>query len=80
MHFNVKVSCKVLDDRIKHILYTPPSAEPYYQPTGKEVTPKPVGEECGEVVYQYYPVSAVNYVKSFFTKTIHVVSKQFIFF
>lgn len=36
--------------------------EAYYQPTGKEVMPKPVGEECGEVVYQYYPVSAVNYV------------------
>lgn len=27
--------------------------------------PKPVGEECGEVVYQYYPVSAVNYVGIF---------------
>lgn len=37
--------------------------EPYYVPTGHEAQPKPVGEECGIIVYQYYPISAVNYVR-----------------
>lgn len=58
--------CQVLDEKIKLISYIPPSAEPYYQSTGKEVAPKPIGEECGEVVFQYYPVSAVNYVSELY--------------
>nr|CAD7403087.1 unnamed protein product [Timema poppensis] len=38
-----------------------PSECQYYQSTGKEVQPKAVGEEAGQVVFQYYPMSAVNY-------------------
>ncbi|XP_063240662.1 cytosolic carboxypeptidase Nna1 [Bacillus rossius redtenbacheri] len=53
--------CQVLEDRVHHIEYVPPTPEQYYQPTGKEVQPKPVGEEAGQVVFQYYPMSAVNY-------------------
>lgn len=39
--------------------------EPYYVPNGNEAQPKPVGEDCGIIVYQYYPISAVNYVRNF---------------
>lgn len=52
----------MLEERVHHIEYTPPSPELYYQPTGKEIQPKPVGEEAGRIVFQYYPMSAVNYV------------------
>nr|CAD7259570.1 unnamed protein product [Timema shepardi] len=54
--------CQVLEERIHHIEYVPPAPEQYYQSTGKEVQPKAVGEEAGQVVFQYYPMSAVNYV------------------
>lgn len=47
-----------------HISYIPPTPEPYYLPTGNEAQPKPIGEDCGIIVYQYYPISAVNYVSS----------------
>lgn len=57
-----KIIIKVLDEKVKHIHYVPPVPEPYYVPTGKEVQPKPVGEELGIVIYQYFPISAVNYV------------------
>ncbi|XP_030766572.1 cytosolic carboxypeptidase Nna1-like isoform X2 [Sitophilus oryzae] len=53
--------CQVLEERIKHISYIPPSPEPYYLVTGNECQPKPSGEECGIIVYQYTPISAVNY-------------------
>ncbi|KAK6641374.1 hypothetical protein RUM44_013083 [Polyplax serrata] len=53
--------CQVLEERVQHIDYIPPSPELYYQPTGKEIQPKPVGEEDGTIVFQYYPMSAVNY-------------------
>ncbi|XP_076252419.1 cytosolic carboxypeptidase 2-like isoform X2 [Rhynchophorus ferrugineus] len=53
--------CQVLEERIKHISYVPPSPEPYYMVTGNECQPKPSGEECGIIVYQYAPISAVNY-------------------
>ncbi|XP_018336175.1 cytosolic carboxypeptidase Nna1-like [Agrilus planipennis] len=53
--------CQVLEERIRHIQYVPPSPHPYYNPSGDEIQPKPVGEECGIIVYQYYPISAVNY-------------------
>ena len=55
---------QVLEERIQHIEASPLTPEQYYQPTGCEVQPKPVGEEAGQVVFQYYPVSAVNYVSS----------------
>ncbi|XP_056640119.1 cytosolic carboxypeptidase Nna1-like isoform X3 [Diorhabda sublineata] len=53
--------CQVLEERVKHIIDSPPSYEPYYVPTGNECQPKPSGEECGKVVFQYTPLSAVNY-------------------
>ncbi|XP_066142700.1 cytosolic carboxypeptidase 2-like isoform X2 [Euwallacea fornicatus] len=53
--------CQVLEEKIKHISYIPPSSEPYYSVTGSEVQPKPSGEEFGVIVYQYTPISAVNY-------------------
>uniref|UniRef100_A0A336MAR4 CSON014405 protein n=1 Tax=Culicoides sonorensis TaxID=179676 RepID=A0A336MAR4_CULSO len=53
---------EVLDERIYHIEYAPDQPEPYYQPTGKELQPRPVGEENGVVVYNYNPISAVHYV------------------
>ena len=56
--------CQVLEDKITHISYLPPTPEPYYVPTGKEPQPKPTGDECGIIVYQYTPISAVNYVRS----------------
>lgn len=40
----------------------PPVPEQYYHPTGREIQPKPVGDEAGTIVFQYYPMSAVNYV------------------
>ncbi|CAG9819492.1 unnamed protein product [Phaedon cochleariae] len=53
--------CQVLDTRMQHIYDVPPTFEPYYVPTGNECQPKPTGEECGLVVFQYSPISAVNY-------------------
>lgn len=44
----------------------PPVPEEYYQPNGREIQPKPVGEEAGVIVFQYYPMSAVNYVSTTF--------------
>ncbi|XP_073965826.1 nna1 carboxypeptidase isoform X2 [Choristoneura fumiferana] len=53
--------CQVVDERIQHVTWSPASPEPYYVPTGKELRPQPVGEEAGTVIFQYYPMSAVNY-------------------
>ena len=39
----------------------PSSPEIFYDPTGKEPQPRPVGEEHGSVVYNYRPASQVNY-------------------
>ncbi|CAG9563017.1 unnamed protein product [Danaus chrysippus] len=53
--------CQVVEERIQHITWSPASPEPYYVSSGKELKPQPVGEEAGTVIYQYYPMSAVNY-------------------
>lgn len=45
-----------------HITSIPAQPEPYYTPTGLEMQPKPSGEDYGMIVYQYSPISAVNYV------------------
>jgi len=37
--------------------------EPLYKFTGKEIHPKQVGEDLGEVIFKYYPISSVNYVR-----------------
>ncbi|KAM4619213.1 cytosolic carboxypeptidase 2 [Polymixia lowei] len=44
--------CEVINDIIHHIEWDPPEPEPFYQPTGHERAPMPVGEEKGNVVYR----------------------------
>lgn len=68
----------MLEERVHHIEYTPPSPELYYQPTGKEIQPKPVGEEAGRIVFQYYPMSAVNYV-GFINFYLETAQKKMVF-
>jgi len=53
---------QVLEERIFHIPYVPVAPEPLNEPTGNELKPRPVGEENGIVVFNYNPISAVNYV------------------
>uniref|UniRef100_A0A2S2QHW1 Cytosolic carboxypeptidase NnaD n=1 Tax=Sipha flava TaxID=143950 RepID=A0A2S2QHW1_9HEMI len=58
------MECQVLDDPVTHIYPTSTSyseKEPLYKFTGKEIQPKQVGEDSGEVIFKYYPVSSVNY-------------------
>ncbi|XP_054728956.1 cytosolic carboxypeptidase Nna1 isoform X2 [Anastrepha obliqua] len=55
------IECQVIEERIAHIPYVPTQPESYNQPTGHELKPRPVGEENGVVVFNYNPVSAVNY-------------------
>lgn len=55
---------QVLDERVYHIEYAPEQPEPYYKATGKELQPRPVGEEHGIIVYNYMPISAVHYVST----------------
>ncbi|KAM3870004.1 cytosolic carboxypeptidase 2 [Diretmus argenteus] len=45
------IECDVIDDTIHHIEWEPTQPEPFYQPTGHERAPMPVGEEKGHVVY-----------------------------
>lgn len=52
----------MVEDKIQHITWSTASPEPYYISTGKELQPQPVGEDAGTVIFQYYPMSAVNYV------------------
>ncbi|XP_045593717.1 uncharacterized protein [Procambarus clarkii] len=60
---NVKwpVECQVIEDKVHHIEDWPVYPEPFYEPTGAELRPQPVGDELGRVVYHYYPTSSVNY-------------------
>ena len=51
---------------IQHVEDWPLYPESFYQASGRELRPQPVGDEMGRVVYHYYPTSAVNYV-SFLT-------------
>ena len=60
--FSFNKNLQVLDERIYHIDYSPETPELYYKVTGKELQPRPVGEENGVVVFNYNPISAVNYV------------------
>lgn len=57
---------QVLEERIQHISYVPSKPEPYYEPTGRELRPRPVGDENGVIVYAYNPICAVNYVSCLF--------------
>ncbi|CAI5664746.1 unnamed protein product [Oreochromis niloticus] len=45
------IECEVIGDIIHHIEWDPPEPEPFYQCTGYERTPMPVGEERGKVVF-----------------------------
>uniref|UniRef100_A0A3Q0SPP9 Cytosolic carboxypeptidase 2 n=1 Tax=Amphilophus citrinellus TaxID=61819 RepID=A0A3Q0SPP9_AMPCI len=45
------IECEVISDIIHHIEWDPPKPEPFYQSTGYERTPMPVGEERGKVVF-----------------------------
>ncbi|EAA06129.5 AGAP000113-PA, partial [Anopheles gambiae str. PEST] len=58
------IECQVLEERVYHLDDAPETPEPYYQPTGKELQPRPVGEENGIIVYNYNPTSAVHYVST----------------
>lgn len=62
MYTLIRVFDQVLEERIQHIEEMPSAPEHYYQPHGREIQPKPVGEEAGTIVFQYHPMSAVNYV------------------
>ncbi|XP_034487906.1 cytosolic carboxypeptidase Nna1 isoform X3 [Drosophila innubila] len=55
------IECQVIEERIIHIPYVPPHAEPLNVLTGNELKPRPVGEENGIIVFNYCPISAVNY-------------------
>ncbi|XP_037882975.1 cytosolic carboxypeptidase Nna1 isoform X2 [Glossina fuscipes] len=57
------IECQVLEERIIHIPNVPDIPEFYYRPSGNELKPRPVGEENGIVVFNYNPISAVNYGK-----------------
>lgn len=54
---------QVLPQRIKHIRSVPGVPEIFYEPTGKEPCPRPLGEDHGMVVFDYMPTSPVNYFR-----------------
>jgi hypothetical protein len=56
------VECQVIEEQIEHIPVSPATPEQYYVPSGRELQPKPVGEEAGTVIYDYNPTTAVTYV------------------
>ncbi|XP_047676108.1 cytosolic carboxypeptidase 2 isoform X1 [Tachysurus fulvidraco] len=45
------IECEVVCDKIHHIEWEPPEPEPFYQQTGYEQSPMPVGEEKGITIY-----------------------------
>ncbi|XP_018618744.1 cytosolic carboxypeptidase 2 isoform X2 [Scleropages formosus] len=45
------VECQVIKDEIRHIEWEPAEPEPFYQSTGYEQMPMPVGEGRGKVVF-----------------------------
>ena len=53
--------CQVLPHKVRHIRSVPSVPELFYEPTGKEPMPRPLGEDHGVVVYEYNPTSSVNY-------------------
>lgn len=79
-YYNLFFSIQVLEERIHHIEYVPNIPEPYYQPTGRELQPRPVGEENGVIVYSYNPISAVNYVSIFSLCLLHFYSFGIVLF
>uniref|UniRef100_A0A3P8ZFT4 Cytosolic carboxypeptidase 2 n=1 Tax=Esox lucius TaxID=8010 RepID=A0A3P8ZFT4_ESOLU len=55
------IECEVIKETMHHIEWDPPEPEPFYQPTGHERTPMPVGEEKGNVVYYIDPATKTPY-------------------
>ncbi|XP_051545382.1 cytosolic carboxypeptidase 2-like [Myxocyprinus asiaticus] len=45
------IECEVIRDKIQHIEWDPPEPEPFYQSTGDEQAPMPVGDERRNMVY-----------------------------
>lgn len=70
-----------MQERVRHIDYTPEVPEPYYVPTGREPKPKPVGDEFGTVIFHYSPTGATNYVSAIIIKpkTIEIIIIIFAF-
>ncbi|XP_068230422.1 cytosolic carboxypeptidase 2-like isoform X3 [Palaemon carinicauda] len=60
---NIKwpVECQVIQDKVHHIEDWPIYPEAFYEQSGTELRPQPVGDEIGRLVYHYYPTSSVNY-------------------
>ena len=59
---NASSFLQVIEEKVHHLEDWPVYPEEFYEPTGTELRPQPVGDEMGHVVYQYYPTSSVNYV------------------
>ncbi|XP_048341891.1 cytosolic carboxypeptidase 2 isoform X2 [Sphaerodactylus townsendi] len=51
------VECEVIQDQIHHIEWVPAEPEPFYQPTGNEIAPEIMGEDCGTIVYYIAPAT-----------------------
>lgn len=49
--------------RIHHIKSVPAMTEVFYEVTGKEPQPRPLGEEHGVVIFEYLPTSSVSYFR-----------------
>ncbi|KOB64660.1 Uncharacterized protein OBRU01_23841 [Operophtera brumata] len=67
--------CQVVEEKIQHLVWSPSTPEPYYVSTGKELKPQAVGEDAGTVIFQYYPMSAVNYLHTYCRFSIVNLSK-----
>ena len=46
-----------------HVKSAPCTPEVFYNPTGKEPQPRPLGEEHGTLCYEYSPSSPVSYFR-----------------
>ncbi|XP_073798312.1 cytosolic carboxypeptidase 2 isoform X5 [Danio rerio] len=55
------IECDVICDKIQHIEWDPSEPETFYQPTGNEQTPMPVGEVRGNTVYCIDPATKASY-------------------
>ncbi|XP_047451247.1 cytosolic carboxypeptidase 2 isoform X2 [Mugil cephalus] len=55
------IECEVISDIVQHIEWDPPEPETFYQATGHERTPMPVGEERGKLVYFINPATKCPY-------------------
>uniref|UniRef100_A0A0K2TS16 Cytosolic carboxypeptidase NnaDlike [Bombyx mori] n=1 Tax=Lepeophtheirus salmonis TaxID=72036 RepID=A0A0K2TS16_LEPSM len=64
--------CQVLFSRIKHIRSNPSDPELFYSCTGKEPTPRPIGEDHGSLIYEYISSNPLNY----FSKSIFGPSNE----